>query len=225
MEYLPQTIHNRSFKRWHTPSDEHPVAAAWRDQGHIAKFLTLQEPAEALQRKNSSCRTFQKIRKYLFNLIQSCSIIFQDVQNRWTWMLFFVTLYIFDYICIYILYIYIYIIVLIIWTFFETHKKTEMSPWEKNDRPPCCRKCSPSLGMGPRSLVICQRLWMRQRPKIMLLELRWNMVKPYEIYCDKILFLLFFGATLKLKIPYDSTYPSWFIVRLLRWETGHAAPF
>ena len=109
MEYLPQTIHNRSFKCWHTPSDEHPVAAAWRDQGHIAaKFLTLQEPAEALQRKNSSCRTFQKIRKYLFNLIQSCSIIFQDVQNRWTWTLFFVTLYIFDYICIYILYIYLY---------------------------------------------------------------------------------------------------------------------
>jgi hypothetical protein len=131
MEYLPQTIHNRSFKRLrHTPSDEHPVAAAWRDQGHIAKFLTLQEPAEALQRKNSSCRTCQKIRKYLFNLVPSCSIIFQDLQNKWTWMLFFVSLYI----CISIL-LYIHIIVLIIWTFFEPQKDRDVSlrswgpPW------------------------------------------------------------------------------------------------
>ena len=79
---------------------------------------------------------------------------------------------------------------------------------------------------GPWWFAMC--LWMSQKsPKMLELSCDQIWSKPMNIVIkyDKILFLLFFGATLKLKIPYDSTYPSWFIGRLLRWETGHAAPF
>lgn len=190
MEYLPQTIHNRSFKRLrHTHSDEHPVAAAWRDQGHIAKFLTLQEPAEALQRKNSSCRTCQKIRKYI------CSILFNHVQSYFKMFKTDELECCFLLLCIYICRydIYIYIIVLIIWTLRNSKRQ----------------RCFPEI-MGSHGVRLAagnvhppwawdpgpwwQRLWMRRWSQ----KCGWScdqiwsrLVKPYE-HCDKILFWISF---------------------------------